>query len=264
MNGKIGALLILGIQLFVSACDSVPGPPPLTEVPPQLYGFTFSPEEVVFDEVVSPGDSVAHITLRMEAKLRPGEVPVDSVFYLIFPIVDPDHVLQQGTLAIEGTSVSGQTELVLSRGAVGLYSIRVLVVDKRGRLGNQLQGLFKFLAREGHPPVIEAVEGPDRVQRPASGQPPVLLKYVAIVSDPEGPENILRVVMRTSGGQEFEMLDDGGEGSNSGDEVAGDGRYTITVQLTSDVPPGTYVFYFQAFDREGLASDVVEKQTIVE
>ncbi len=262
MNWKLGIALIL--WSLWSACDSVPGPPPITEIPPQLYGFTFSPEEVVFDDIVSTGDSVAHVTLQMTAQLRPGEVPVDSIFYLIFPVVNPDQVLQQGRLSLEGTSVRGQARLDLPRGAVGLYTIRVLVVDSRGRLGNQLQGLFRFLAREGHPPVIEAVEGPDRIKRPASGEPPVLLKYVAIVSDPEGPENILRVVMRTPGGQEFEMFDDGGQESNSGDEVAGDGKYTLTVQLTSEVPPGTYVFYFQAFDREGLASDVVEKQTIVE
>ena len=59
----------------------------------------------------------------------------------------------------------------------------------------------------------------------------------------------------------FDLVDDG---LNGGDDVAGDGRYTITVQVASDNAPGPRVFAFQATDRAGLESNVVEKTITIE
>jgi hypothetical protein len=82
-----------------------------------------------------------------------------------------------------------------------------------------------------------------------------------VVSDPDGLNNLLSVVVRTPNGSELEMFDDG---ASLGDEVAGDGRYTATF----DVPqaePGTFTFEFQAFDRFGLSSEIVTRDvTVVE
>ena len=257
----------LGLLLLfyggIIGCDEVPGTNPLEQTPPYIYDFSFSPHEVRFEDVAVE-DTLAAFALTVQARIRPGDVPVDSAFYLVTAVIGTDEPVAQGGLPITNNQISAEISLTLSRGAVGLYTLVVTFVDQTGRLGNQAKGVFRFYAQEGHPPVIEEILMPERVSRPPPGGNPVLIRIVAVVSDPEGLDNIQRVVMRTAGGQEFLLLDDGGVNSNSGDEVAGDGRFTLTVQLVSENAPGVYVFYFQAFDRDGLASEVVEKQLVVE
>ena len=44
----------------------------------------------------------------------------------------------------------------------------------------------------------------------------------------------------------------------------GDGRYTLEVEIGSSNRPGENTFAFQAVDRSGLASEVVERIVVVE
>jgi hypothetical protein len=46
--------------------------------------------------------------------------------------------------------------------------------------------------------------------------------------------------------------------------VAGDGRFTLTVQVESANAPGENTFAFQAFDRSNLESEVVLKSITVQ
>ncbi|MFV1980721.1 MAG: hypothetical protein ACC655_06170, partial [Rhodothermia bacterium] len=84
-----------------------------------------------------------------------------------------------------------------------------------------------------------------------------------VVDDPDGLGNIASVVARVPNGQTFEMLDDGGEGSDSGDEVAGDGRYTVTFDAPEGTPAGTVQFEFQAFDRQGQESNIIVRDLTI-
>ena len=88
----------------------------------------------------------------------------------------------------------------------------------------------------------------------------LLLSLIAAVTDPDGLGNISQVVVRTPNGQEWPMFDDG---RSLGDEMAGDGRFTASFEVPQ-ATPGTQTFRFQAFDRTGLASPVVEKAVTIE
>ena len=68
----------------------------------------------------------------------------------------------------------------------------------------------------------------------------------------------------------LQLCDDGGDGvcnpgfGSSGDETAGDGRFTITLQLDSSNAAGETTFEFRAIDRAGLVSETVTRTIIVE
>lgn len=266
---RLGGLLLLG--LFGAACDTAPGPDPVDVQPPTVSDFRFTPDLVNFEQL-PPEQQVgerARIPLSLSVRAADPDGRVAEVRYVVQYAQDPLRPVQEGVLALTGPAQYGTAAtLELPRSNVGAYTVLVYAVDDEGRLSNQVRGLLRFYA-SGQPPVVEAVELPARIERPAPGEPDKLLRIVATVRDPDGLANVLRVEMRPNGGAPILLCDDGGQGacggfSSSGDETAGDGRYTITVRLAASNQPGTNVFDFQAFDRSGLASAVVSRSIIVE
>ena len=163
-------------------------------------------------------------------------------------------------------------EVVGFRTAVpGRHTLLVFAYDRSGRLGNDVRGVIDVQA-VGTPPEITAVELPDHVTRPATGEPPVPVIVVVTAADPDGLANILRVETRLDGGGALNLCDDGGDGAcnptvtqaSSGDATAGDGRFTVTLQVESSNTPGPRVFTFVAVDRSGLRSAIEERTLIIE
>ncbi|MEX1054388.1 MAG: hypothetical protein WED81_00055, partial [Rhodothermales bacterium] len=109
------------------------------------------------------------------------------------------------------------------------------------------------------------VAAPDTVVRPAAGEPAKLIRIVASVSDPDGLTNVNVVQFWNAGNpsSKFPMFDDG-DTAASGDEVARDGKYTVTVRIESANQPGTNRLAFQATDLSGLRSNVFEKEIVVQ
>ena len=93
------------------------------------------------------------------------------------------------------------------------------------------------------------------------------IPIVVTVEDPDGIANVSRVEMLVNGSGPLFLCDDGGNGvcnagfPPSGDEVAGDGRFTITIQLDASNSPGDNLFEFTAVDRGGLES-ATEQRTV--
>ncbi|RMF55696.1 MAG: hypothetical protein D6746_13365 [Bacteroidetes bacterium] len=262
-------LVLLGVVL--AGCDTVPGPRDVG-TPPHVFDFSFSPQRIAFEQL-PPGQiegDVARVPLSLRVTVRDDDGDLEEVRYLIRPPLSDAEVLDTGVMAPVGNGVyAAETQLTLARSAVGTYTVLVVAADAAGHLSNQVRGELTFEAT-GRPPVIEAVEMPERVTRPGPGEEPVLIPIVATVTDPDGLENIARVEMEVvPGGSVFFLCDDGGEGAcnagaSSGDAEAGDGRFTITIQLTSDNAPGETTFRFRAIDRSGLESEPVERTITVE
>jgi len=83
-------------------------------------------------------------------------------------------------------------------------------------------------------------------------------------TDPDGQSDIQKVFFNSyrpdgspSTGNPFQMFDDGNFNGQSGDSEAGDGIYSLTVQLPTTTQRGTYRFVFQATDRSGAQSNEV-------
>ena len=264
---SIGALLGL-----VAACDTAPGPTALGLRSPILSNFMFSPQSVVLEQL--PPDRIEEDSVQVSLEVSVTAVDPDGVIDAVqFVVQSP--LLQTQPVATGTLSPSGRNQyqvaetIKLPRGAVGAYTIIVFAVDNDQQLSGEVRGMLNYLAT-GRPPVIEAVEVPEMVTRPAPGDPPVVFEYVAVVSDPDGLDNVAKVEVDIESIGVLQLCDDGGEGlcntgfPNSGDPVAGDGRFTLTLQIDSDNQPATLTLRFKATDRTDLESEVVERTFTIE
>ena len=258
MRGAAGLAAVISAGLFFGGCDSAPGVMDTEGTPPVVDDLEFSPDVVVFeflpDEQII-GDSIAVFDVDISASAFDIDGDIDSVGYVVNSPFDPFEPLKTGTLSRIGTGsrYAGTARLRILRGNTALYTLIVFAVDSEGQVSNQVRGLIDYQLGTGSPPVIVAVEGPAEIR------PPVQLTLVAVVTDPDGLGNIARVVVTAPNGSQFDMVDDG---QTFGDTVAGDGRYTARFDVP-EAEPGTFRFQFQAFDRQGLASEIVTKDITV-
>jgi hypothetical protein len=258
----VTALCLGGVLL--PGCDSAPGPEAARSRPPVLSDFALSPVQVDLGQVPPDwivGDNV-RIPLEVSVAVQTGDEALAEVGYVVQAPAAGAPPLASGVLeAAAGRQYAATVPVEIPAAEVGVYTVLVFAVDARGQLSNQMRGLLRFAAAGG-PPVIERIEAPDVVQRPSPGNPAVPLKVVAVVTDPDGLANLAQVLFWNASRPDatFPMADDG----ENGDDVAGDGHYTTIVQVESSNQPGTNTLAFQAFDRSGLASEVVEKQITIE
>lgn len=243
-----GAALVL--LFFTAACDSAPGAGELNVVQaPVVSDLAFSPSIVRLDQLPADQvtDGVAQVTLNIEADVV-ATAGVEAMNYVVQSPLAGEQAIAEGTLTRASGIYSGSVVVPLPVAAPGLYTLLVYATDARGQLSNELRGSIQVLSQGGGAPVIEAVEA-----SPNPLTPPATLVLTAVVSDPDGPTNISRVEVTTPNASVAQLFDDG---VSRGDPVAGDGRFTATFNVPS-ASPGVQTFSFQAFDRAGLASEVV-------
>ena len=243
---------VLVVSLGIAGCDSAPGVMDTGGTPPRVSNLVFSPVSVVFDQLPDDsivGDTLALIDLQIRVEATDVDDDIDSVAFVISDPFDAFEPLASGTLSRRGNSdiFEGSRRLSIPRGNDGRYTVLTYAVDSELNISNQIRGILDYQLGSGNPPVIESIIGPTEIT------PPVQLTLVAVVSDPDGLGNIASVVVTTPTGQERGMVDDG---QSFGDEEAGDGRYTARFDVPA-AEPGTFTFTFQAFDRQGLSSNVV-------
>lgn len=256
--------LLCGLPLLLAACDAAPGLPPAKDAAPVLSDFTYAPDSL---DVAGLGeqvrDGVAEVPLELEVTARDPEGALREVGYIVRSPLPAAEPLKAGTLQPVGGGGTDRyrirTTLQIPTAETGLYTLRVLALDEEGQPSNQVIGSLVFAA-SGREPVIEEVIAPEQVERPSTGATPVVL--VAVVSDPDGLANVSRVRFWNVNvpAAKLSLRDDG----QGGDEVAGDGRYTATIQVESTNAAGPTTLAFQATDRSGLESQIVEKTIVVD
>jgi hypothetical protein len=122
--------------------------------------------------------------------------------------------------------------------------------------------------RASHAPTIFNLSAPDTVLRPPVGQVRLIQLTIA-AADSDGLDDIAEVAFRNLDSpsdttRKFFMFDDGALGGVSGDTTAGDGTFSLVVQLPSGTAPGTFRFRYEAIDRSRLGSNVIIKPLTVE
>jgi hypothetical protein len=265
----IGACLLLSTALW--GCDSSPGVQEDGQRAPEISGLLFDPSYVSLDALPSGSvvDGVASFSIEVSVDVSDADGDLSRVFVLVQSPLDANEPIALVETDAPGNGrVSIPIDLEVPTAEVGLYTVRAYVSDQAGNLGNQVIGTLEIDA-EGEPPVIESIQIPEKVTRPDPGQPAILITITAQVSDPDGAANILWVRTVVNGGATLNLCDDGGSGScnsgsSSGDEVAGDGKYTLVIQLNETNQAGSYEFAFTARDRAGLQSQTEVRTMIVE
>jgi len=140
----------------------------------------------------------------------------------------------------------------------GDYLVRIQASDHAGALSPALVETI-IVSLPNEPPVLSNLNAPAVVSRNL-GEP---FAISIEVDDPQGLDDIERVYFNVtkpdgepSGGNPFRMYDDGDTVEN-GDEIAGDGIFTILIVISPSNDAGTYQFDFYAEDRGDARSDVL-------
>ncbi|GEM_PF-2339354 len=226
---------------------------------PTISGLLIFPPEFNIDSLPSSGGSTTITTVvtanatdsdrdlnRVTAELsRPGS----SSPFLIVTMRD-DGVTPDAS-ALDNI-FTGTATFQTTRAQAGAYLVSVGAWDGNGMRSGQLTtGLL--LTRNNSRPILDSASliAPDTLTRPATGS--ILFSISIAASDSDGLADVRQVYMQNlaTSNRDF-LLDDGGVpqsgGVSSGDELAGDGVFTIVFQLPSTVPVGRYDYILQAVD----------------
>lgn len=230
-----------------AGCDTAPGTASPVPDLPSITSFFLSPTETTLDSEASTAE--IPLTLRIETGGGFGDVTAQ---YLI-RYRATDSLLASGSLprvGTAGTTFEATPVITLPRGAIGPYEVTVVTEDATGRDGDRAEAVFAFEATSLGPPAITQLDAPATVTR---GQ---AFAVTADVDDPDGLVNVALVEIRAADGFVLARLrDDGSAGTGSGDETAGDGRFTTTLALPDAAEAGKYAFAVVAIDRAGRESD---------
>lgn len=256
-------LPFLFCAFILAGCDSEPGIEDPTGRPPVVSNLSFTPEELDVRSLDGSQiqDGMVDVQVDVSVEVTDQDSELDRVvFVLRSPVQGQDALAFQTLTRGNFNAYTGSFTISFDTGLIGDYVVEVYAIDTDNLLSNRVLGTLS-IQNDAEPPVIVEIIGPDTIQRPESGSRQEQL--IAVVSDPDGISNIANVLFWNveNPGNTFSLFDDGQQG---GDEVAGDGRYTVTISISSTNATGTNTFAFQATDRSGLTSEIVEKDITVE
>jgi len=164
---------------------------------------------------------------------------------------------------------SGTLPFELTRPQTGRYRVRVSADNSQGLQSNMVEVSFLALRNNSFPVLDTAsLNAPDTVMRPTSGF--ILFPISIAANDSDGIADIQEVYLRNLDSQNPNarvfLRDDGSFSAPplSGDAIAGDGVFTVTVQLNSDNTPGTFRFAYQAADSFGDTSSTFIRRITVQ
>jgi hypothetical protein len=154
--------------------------------------------------------------------------------------------------------------IALSRGDVGDYRVEVTGEDAAGTVSARAFATLRVVYGS-NPPALQELSAPDSVQLQAQQ---VTFDMSVLVQDESGPADIKQVFFNSflpdktpSSGNPFILRDQGV--ASQGDAVAGDGWYSIRVQLPPTAQKGEYEFQFRAVDFSNATSNVIIHKLIV-
>ncbi len=148
----------------------------------------------------------------------------------------------------------------------GTFSIVLRAIDATNAESPALVDLLNVRRRGVNlPPTVSNLSAPTTISR---NRTPNTYTLSVLVNDPNCIADLKRVFFNTflpngnpSSGNPFAMRDDGKEG----DAVAADGRYALTIQITTQNATGVYRFEFQAEDKTGaLSNKITQNITVTE
>ncbi len=234
--------------------------------PPIVKSVKIIPAEINLDTIKvgtdkSPDDTL-NINLKITATVfdKDGQ---DDIAETLYEIINPfkSIVLSKGKFVkLDSTTFYAEPNFKIKRKESGNYYVKVFSVDKSGFSGNEIYVNLN-LYRGNRPPMLSDLNAPDTVYiQPQT----VLIKITVKAFDPDGIEDIKTVQFNVfkpdgspSSGNPFKMYDDGNASGISGDDKAGDGVYSLIIQLPPNTQRGTYRFEFQAIDKSNAQSNII-------
>ncbi|MHA2101445.1 MAG: hypothetical protein ACW99A_22550 [Candidatus Kariarchaeaceae archaeon] len=208
----------------------------------------------------NPGDSL----LTVRVILEPGSEINSASFDLLDPDNSPVNSSSIPLLLVSENIYENQ--FIMEEDFInGKYTINIFIVGTNGINNLAAVSIFRFNNGVNFPPEIaNTVIEPDTV---LVNKPTVIFTSVE-ASDPNGLNDIdlvFFVVYRpdsTTSGARIELFDNGN--IDNGDQVAGDGIYSLLIQVNETNAKGTYRFEFQAIDRGGIFSNKIDHFVLIQ
>ncbi|MFQ5823712.1 MAG: choice-of-anchor X domain-containing protein [bacterium] len=231
-------------------------------LPPELIN-TIVPQTIAID-------STFEFIVSVEVADAEGLSDIQNVLYQFFPPAHPnptkiDTLFDNGDSGDE-TSDDGVYSATLSSELfkqASDYFIRFQAEDKAGNKSRAEVVSIRGIFIRPRAPVISNLVAPDTVKINPTQVTKILMTID--VMDPQGLSDIDFVRFRSFKPDSTEAenspfeLSDNGDTDVTGDEVAGDGTYSIIINLPSEnVIPGDFKFIFQAKDKSNLLSNTIE------
>lgn len=234
--------------------------------PPIIKSAKIEPNEINLDTILVGEEKNPEDTLKIKFKAtaivhdKDGQDDISETFcYVINPLRGAT-LIQTKLNRINDSTFYGEPEFKIKRKESGIYQVRFFSIDKSNFTSNEFYLNFN-LYRGNRPPIISDLNAPDTVILQTQT---ILIKITIKATDPDGDNDIKAVYFNSfkpdgspSSGNPFRMYDDGNSSGISGDDKAGDGIYSIIIQLPPNTPKGTYRFEFQAIDRAGATSNTI-------
>ena len=274
------AIVLLSVTLLSCELDSVEVVDTTSAIP-VLVQTTVSPI-FVNTSGYPPSQKTIDTTILIIARLDKAYPNSVTVFY---QIEDPDKsTLISGTLSDDGKepdqansdgTYTAKAVVKFSSTLLGTYAVKTYASNLNGDQSVQMSSSLTVFNSSNAPPQLSALDAPDTVLVP-SGSTPSLVKVSVTVTDSQGLSDIVSVTLRslrpdsTVAGL-FPLYDDGSSSVQptfnivSGDSVANDGRYTLTIPIFSNTQKNTFRdFIFTATDRSSTISNTIIKRVYIQ
>ncbi len=272
-NIYIHLLLFAALSLVFSSCEKDKGGIIDSNLEaPFISSVIISQAELNLDTTTSfaitrLANGTYRITDSLFAEITNPAPAIRRVHFKIYAPGSGSHFIS-GTLNLSpGTTslYSNTFTFIMDRSDAGTFRIEVYAENTSGNTSNVVQ-IPLVISRNNSTPNILLTVVPDSVYLPPGDS--LLIKMTASVSDSDGVGDINEVFFYSLNSSDptrkFFLLDDGNVNSISGDEMQGDGTYTITVKLLDQGNiRRTFEFEFYAMDRQGsISSSVLRFLTI--
>ena len=213
-------------------------------------------------DLKNPGDSV--LTARVKF------TTLSQVQGVFFDVIASDNSILNPT-PVEMFDISNNfysAQFILKREYPnGIYNINFYAIGATGQKKIVATSSFDFNnGQDNLPPVISnSVIEPDTA---VVNDTTVIFTSVEAM-DPNGANDILEVYFKvykpdgTTNDFKINLFDDGNTSEN-GDLVAGDGIYSRLIQVDQTNDKGTYRFEFQANDRSGESSNIIDHFVLIQ
>ena len=190
-----------------------------------------------------------------------------SVLNETLQLFNDGNTAENGDIFADDSVFSFKMDSSFAAGRTGDYIIKLVAEDE---FGNQSPEMVKSIFIENKTGKILNVSVPDIIVRPSQGFATALV--TAKVTDPQSLMDVDSVYFNSikpdgsaAGGNPFVMLDNGlafnidNPFIEVGDEIKGDGIYSITILVDKSNLPGVYNFTFNMRDKVGnLATAITD------
>lgn len=256
----IGWLCVVGLACDNQAVSEAPYEPPTVSF------LSVQPAQVDLDTLRFEGNAPAEVRFRVEATIQFRNNAINAVqaAFVSPSSTEPLAVVSLRPLIGTATSVQylGTLTVRLSRTSVGDFQVVVTPFDVFGQSGGDARQTIRIRDSRASAPTLLSVDSPDTVRIPETGTR--LIQITARATHPNGVTFVREVVaVRTDNRAiTFQLLDDGDRNGLSGDQVAGDGVFTATLQVPSTNTPATRTFEYQAIDRAERRSNIITRSIV--